>query len=410
MSFLLGISNAIVPGTGLFIILNTAIFYISIFLYSQGLPRVSWFTTLLTIGICLNHLVLIYNGIVWKDVLFANLCLLGFASTLFSYRRYHPTRWGIGASIISLFAFALSMLLRPQGILVAFTGVLILSLNWQSHLFFNYKGNPNVSHFLKRLIIPVLLHLLVCLVLAKLMTGIVALTAVSYSTNTAVIGTRILLVYDIAGIVYREPETPLSVFQALTVNTTALQAEILRHYTSSRFDYLSSPGLVYKYLQETSTSDLSKQWVQAISARPLAYISHRISLFSWQMGLHDQAQCLPNWLGVSREPANVIQDLKLNLKESQFVSTLYVYAQKFINTFFNAPLTYLVLSICGLGILSRHVNPKTLPIIGLAIAGIVFALTYLFIGIACDLRYVYFSIVAGMITGLYAVSALQSES
>jgi hypothetical protein len=409
MSFLLGRFDAIATNTGLYMTANTLLFYASLYLLIFSLERTSMLGNLLFLLTCAHPVVLIYNGIIWKDTLFANLALLSFASALiYNSSVYKPI---IRKSIwlLASVSFSLLILIRPQGLLVALIGSTILSTRWQDiRVTFDQKTNRLRTLFHK-IFIPFIAQFIICIVISELVAGVVDFYAVQNLSLTFNNGVRILMIFDISGIVYQNQALPLHLFGDLGVDVPALKAEILKHYTSARFDYLSNPGLVYQYLSDVNLTDLKKQWLTAITAEPFSYLKHRGALFSWQMGLRDHSQCLPTWIGVHSEPATVIRELNLQLAESRFNPILSTYSRLFVNTPINAAALYLIASIGSIVLCCRRFDLRTFAIIGLAISGIVFALTYVLIGIACDLRYVYFSVLSGAVSFAYAIAHLKEQ-
>src|SRR5690349_9235184 len=72
MSWLLGLSDAVVPGAGLFVTGSAALLFGSL-LSLLWIPRkVSWMAPVVALFLILTPQLLLYQGIVWKDVLFAN--------------------------------------------------------------------------------------------------------------------------------------------------------------------------------------------------------------------------------------------------------------------------------------------------------------------------------------------------
>src|SRR5438477_9007781 len=80
MSWLLGLFDALEPGAALFVLGSAAILFGSL-LSLLWMPRkVSWAAPVAALLIVLTPQVLLYQGIVWKDVLFANAGVASFVA------------------------------------------------------------------------------------------------------------------------------------------------------------------------------------------------------------------------------------------------------------------------------------------------------------------------------------------
>ena len=127
MAWLLGVEDAVLPGTGLFILLNALLLIASLVSLLWLAPNISWPAVLVAaIFVALPQFVL-YQGIVWKDVLFADAAVSGFillthAAAL--WRRV-TIRWILVAA--SFLLLVLATLVRQNGaIALVFGGTALL--------------------------------------------------------------------------------------------------------------------------------------------------------------------------------------------------------------------------------------------------------------------------------------------
>src|SRR5580658_900005 len=72
MSWLLGVLDAIVPGAGLFVLFDAALVFGAFLSLMRLGSKVSWAAPAVAIFCMLSPQFLIYQGIVWEDVLFAD--------------------------------------------------------------------------------------------------------------------------------------------------------------------------------------------------------------------------------------------------------------------------------------------------------------------------------------------------
>ena len=105
MSWLLGLFDAILPGTALFVVFDALLFFGSLFALAWLNPIRNWAAAGIAALIVANPLVVLYEGIVWKDVLFADATIAGFAALAFAAARWRNAclRFTlIGASVVLL--------------------------------------------------------------------------------------------------------------------------------------------------------------------------------------------------------------------------------------------------------------------------------------------------------------------
>ncbi len=119
MSALLGLLHRVFPGTGLYLLIAGTPFFVALLLVSTNLrPRI-W-PLIALFGLMLSPLVLIYQGIVWKDVLFANLVAGSFAAVTAGGAARRDGRNGAGAAWIlaSIGCAAIAILVRQNGVIM----------------------------------------------------------------------------------------------------------------------------------------------------------------------------------------------------------------------------------------------------------------------------------------------------
>src|SRR5438477_8443312 len=126
MSWLLGLFDAILPGTALFVVFDALLFFGSLFALAWLNPIRNWAAAGIAALIVANPLVVLYEGIVWKDVLFADATIAGFAALAFAAARWRNAclRFTlIGASVVLL---SLAAMARQNGVVLLGAGVIAL--------------------------------------------------------------------------------------------------------------------------------------------------------------------------------------------------------------------------------------------------------------------------------------------
>ena len=77
-AWVLGFFDQFIPGTSLYVTVSAALFFGSLAAMADLRSRTSWWGVLAAAAVALTPQVMIYQGIVWKDVMFANCAVAGF--------------------------------------------------------------------------------------------------------------------------------------------------------------------------------------------------------------------------------------------------------------------------------------------------------------------------------------------
>ena len=189
-----------------------------------GLPALA----VLASALCAPVLV-IYPAIVWKDVWFAHAALLGFALIA---RRRRFTGWVADAGCVLLFAMA--MLSRQTGGIVAVIGMATLA--WARHRDQVCDQDQPRAFFglLKRAAV----YLIALFTVALGLAAAARLMVQSVSAGEVSTGLRLLLMFDIAGMVTRQSAPDLTVLAAFGVDTALLAQAARATFSAERIDAL----------------------------------------------------------------------------------------------------------------------------------------------------------------------------
>ena len=118
MAWMLGIGDAIVPGASLFVVFDTTLAYAALLSLFWLTPRPSWTAVAATaVALCLPQL-LLFQGIVWKDILFADACLAGFVCMAHAAARWERRPIRLTLLAASALLLALAALTRQNGLLI----------------------------------------------------------------------------------------------------------------------------------------------------------------------------------------------------------------------------------------------------------------------------------------------------
>ena len=127
-AWLLGVFDAVVPGTALYVTASGLLLFAALASFSDLRPRTSWWAVPVAALVALTPQVLIYQAIVWKDVAFANTALAGLVCLGHAGRLWPQTgrRWLFLVAAVLLLAVASQV--RQNGIIVALVGA--VALGW----------------------------------------------------------------------------------------------------------------------------------------------------------------------------------------------------------------------------------------------------------------------------------------
>lgn len=319
----------------------------------------------------------VYNGMIWKDVLFANAALLALLLLPSEDRKAH---WL--TLITSAIVLALAVSVRQQGLLVF--GMALMYLIVACAMFKKTFG-------LKSLGIWVL-------------TYVLAIGGLSYavensgdlSPSKALDGPIYqLALFDLGGISAAQSSLDFPSLEATTTQelpvermpTRERMLEALSGYRADRQDYMGET--IAKSGAWIPLEPLKSDWKHAITQFPADYLSHRLQFLSWLYGMRDVQLCTPYHFGISSEPAAMVRQLGIQPGISARATTLQAISGKLLMLY--RPVIYLAISTVVLLLLAYRGFKQHIQMIVIQLSGLAYSASYLLVGIACDFRYTYFS-------------------
>ncbi len=381
--------DRIIPGTGLYLVSSVFLFFATLWGMLGLRSRVSWLAPPAALALILSPSVMLYQGIVWKDVLFANLAVTSFVLLARIARVWRPRQvpWiTFGGLLITL---AVAAQVRQNGIIAAViaAGVLgwtLRSLGWRRAVSWGVgllAAVAVVSHGLA----------IVCTPRTSLVRGM---------ENQ---GIRSILQYDLVGMAAHDPKVTLSLIAAEDPDAAR---NILTYgvplYAPERIDFLDQDPRVGKALWHVPLGVLSRQWGDLVLTHPLAYFHHRWDVFDAVFMTPHIDSCLPFYVGIDGPP-NTIADLKLTPGVDPVDQKLYNYGTLFLDTPAISHVAFAGLALAiSLALMLRRA-PQDFAMVGLMVSGLGFAGSFFLISIACDYRYLYFLDLAAL-TGLFYVA------
>ena len=124
-SWILKPFDHLVAGTGLYVTASAAVLFLSLMSLTRLRPRATWGAVVLGALAVLTPQLLIYQGIVWRDVLFANLTIAGFVMLASVAQRWasRPNMALAGA----LVCLTLAALARQNGLILVVAAAAVLA-------------------------------------------------------------------------------------------------------------------------------------------------------------------------------------------------------------------------------------------------------------------------------------------
>ena len=380
-SWVLSLFDGLVKGTGLYVTASAALLAVSLMSLPGLRGRASWLAPLVALAVVLTPQMLLYQGIVWRDVLFANLIIAGFVMLAHAVTREARPWLPVVAGLACL---ALAAMVRQNGLVAVLAA--LAGLAWATpgtlRRRFAWAGGA--------------------LAAVLVFGGLISFASRPQATPANLredAAVRILQHYDVVGAAARDPSITLDLIGA---SNPAARATIVQNaarlYTPSRIDTLDVEAPFRQALWRTPDAVMAAQWREVLTAHSGAYLAHRIDVFRWTALTPDLQMCLPVWVGVSG-PADMVEALALTDGVERQDQALGNYAQRFFGTPVYSHLTWAIVALAVAGLLLLRRDPADRMIIALQLGALAFAASFLPISVACDYRYLYLLDLAAM-TGL----------
>lgn len=382
-SAILGGFDRLWPGTGLYLIASAALGFGTFLALRSLRPRVSWLAPLVALAAVLSPVLMIYQGEVWKDVLFANLSVASFVllgAMARDWGRGGRRPWlGLAALVLML---ALAAQVRQNGLIAALFAALVLA--WTARA----GGWRAVAGWS--------LGLLVAVVVASHALALAAQPPKAGPDQATSTGLRILIHYDIIGVVAHDKTLPLDDIRAVS----PLVEHVIRDrgvplYSPERVDYLDLDPGVGAALWLLPQDVVERQWVHLVLRSPGAYLAHRWDVFRWIFLTPMIDSCLPLYVGVAGPDAK-LADLRIPAGLDRADTRLYNYGTWMLDTPAFSHLAYALACVGTAILLLLRREPQDMAMAGLMLAALGFAASFFLISIACDYRYLYFLDLAGL--------------
>lgn len=397
MSLFLGVLDKLLPGTALFVVLNSGLLFGSLLLLTRLTSRVRWYAVPIAFGMLLTPQILIYQAIVWKDVFFANSAIAAFVCLGFAARAWDDPIARRIPWIASLLLFVVAALVRQNGALALMGGsaaIGMVALGSASDLRRGWMRGLAATGAL----------FASGLAITAILTVILGVVIPPANPNTNGVGLRIIEHYDIVGVAALDPTVPLTQIDHFAPSADdTIRSEANLAYSPLRIDQFDASTAIGPALWGVPTSVIQAQWVEVVRTRLPIYLRHRDDVFSNVFFMPEPEACLLFHVGVAGPP-EVLAELQMDARLDGRDARLALYGQKFSRTPVFSHLAFAILAVATMGALALRRTPVDLVVCGLLVSALAFAASFYFIGIACDYRYIYFLDLAAMVSVLYLAS------
>ena len=392
MSWMLGVSDALPgPPAAWFVLFDIALAFFALIGVLWLARRVSWAAVVAAALMLALPQLLLLQAVVWKDALFADACVaafvcLGLAGEHWVILRLRLVLLGASAALLSL-----AVLARQNGFVILPFAVGAL---WIVAAKREGSSRTGASYGAALLLLSCGLGL-----------GANALLELHWDgTPARKDQIKMLWLYDITGMVKRDPAIPLT---SLASDDPGLRQVILadgvRRWSPVKSDTLEWSPRIVDALDSASARALWNQWIALVTTRPATYLAVRAELFWWVFQAPDVGQCHPFHVGDEGDPADLkLLGMQPRLDARDEVLLSYGNALEHTPVFWHAAYGGIALAVLALVLLRRR--PADIAVGSLIAATMAFSATFFAISIACDYRYLYVIDLTALAGSLYVAA------
>ena len=392
MSWLLGIADVIQHGGAPFVVLSAAMAFGAVASLLWLTHRPSWLAVPAAIICVVSPQLFLFQAIVWKDILFADACLVAFALLSHAAVRWSWPVWRFGIVAASSLFAALAILTRQNGAVilpcaaVSLGAIAAQRTNWRQGLL--YGAGFLVS----------------CTILALAANAALQLRA------TKALGAaeqlEDLQLYDIGGMLHQRADLKLAVLERESPDLAKLlRTQGVRLYTPVGHDRLTDDSGIRSHII-LSVSVVGRQWLALILSSPATYLAVRAQDFAWLSLSEHPDQCLTYAVGVIGPDA----DLKM-----AGLKWRYDNRDRWLDESYAAPLVrtpilshpaFAIIGLLCMAVLMTRRQPADLAMAGLLMATTLYALSYFVIAISCQYRYLYAIDLSTIAASFYLIASV----
>lgn len=394
MAWLLGLAAHFDGNASLFIVFDGALYFGALAAFGLLAPRPGNRLLLALALMLISPLSLIYQGVVWKDVLFADAAVAGFAALAWAGRVWERRRVSFALIAAAFALFSLAALVRQNGLVVPVCG----AAGFAGIAYMGEVDALGPANARKRA--GVYGGAALASSLALIALGGLALNTRSDGQPENLHQVRRLQVYDLAGMARQDPSLDLAILHRDDPELEHfVRVEAAPHWTAAGADNLET--LPHGGELIPTGGAVSRQWSWLIVHRPDLYLRTRTASFLSTLITPARDQCPTVFVGVDGEEPDLLKQSGLTARYTPQDQWDETYATAFQGAPAFSHLVYLaillLLSTYALSdVLQGDRRPEQVVVLAMAAAAILFTASFFLISNACDYRYLYFLDVAAM--------------
>jgi hypothetical protein len=375
MAFLLGLFDTVLPGTGLFLVFQTLLILGALLALVWLNPRPGWWTPVIALVIVATPQWLLFQGEIWKDMLFADAAIAGFAALAWAEARWHPGIIALAAALLVVAA-----MVRQPGLILLPVAARAVALIARRHGRSGWRWGGG--------------FLAATLLLASGLTLALALRGDRGDGAQAQI--RVAQAYDLAGAYARAPDLRLPLADHDPRLDRLLHTRGAALYTPLRNDPMSGDPAISDAISAAPDGALGASWRALILGHPLLYGQVRAAAFAAVIRTPDSFACHFSPVGIDGDPG-VLATLGIAPRIRPQDRALANYAHLFFTTPVYSHLFWGGAALILLLVLRRR---GAIAMTGLLTGALLLALTFVIVSLACDYRYLVFLDLAALAAAL----------
>ena len=395
MAWLLGLFDAAVRGPGLYLAFTILLLW-GAWLILLRISRPGFGAAFLLIPILLTPQLILYQGTVWKDVLFADAAIAAFAALAAAAACWTNMRARLAWLALSAVLLSLATLARQNGVLLVPIAALSLGVIAARKTSRRDGWRHGIG-----------------LLAASLVISAAANFALSFRSDGgegARSQLRLAQIYDLVGAARLDPHIRFPVLEEKAPRLDdAIRKDGVPLYSPRLVDTLEPAAPLQAEIGRAPPGSIFTAWSGLVLQHPALYLKVRWPVFHWVVAAPDLLQCHPDVVGVDG-PKDVLNALGLQEQVRPQDRFLYFYVAHFIGTPVLSHLLFGAIALLALALLIRRGQGSDIAIAGLMAGALVFALSFYVISIACDYRYLYFLDMAAMTGALKLASGSEKNS
>jgi len=388
MAWLLGLAVRLSPDAAAFVAIDAAIFFCALLGFATLRPAPRPIAVLALLAIAATPLVIVYQGAVLKDVLFANTAMAGFACLAWIDRLSDRPAFRRLVIAKACLLFSLAALTRQTGFIVPLCGVvaLVIILRTRGAGWRRALGAGAVA-----------------LAAMALIVAGASLFLVRHGDGKPENHHQMqrLQAWDIAGALRRDPHLALPATHATAPDLEAyLRDDAAPRWKAATSDNIANPPS-FEPLMSPRADGVGRDWARLIVKDPGLYLRVRTEVFLATLTTPKADSCPIIIIGVDSGNPEVLEMSGLKARRSDRDEIAEDYASNFYDTPVFSHLTWGAVMLIGMGLalsdLRRGARRADLiAVVAMGVAALLYVAAFFVISGACDYRYMYFLDVAAM--------------